>query len=63
MSSTGTRGLPSTIWVFMLRHNLQFTDADNPEERELFPQLYAKLGEQRDRFSQGLAVQDDAPKN
>ncbi len=49
--------------VFMLRHNLQFADADNPEERELFPQLYAKLGEQRDRVSQGLAVQDDAPKN
>ena len=49
--------------VFMLRHNLQFADAGTPDERELFPQLYAKLGEQRDRASQGLAVQDDPAKN
>ena len=45
--------------VFMLRHKLQFADAGTPDERELFPQLYAKLGEQKDRVSVGLAVQDD----
>ena len=49
--------------VFMLRHNLQFADAANPDEKELFPQLYAKLGEQKDRVSVGLAVQDDPAKN
>ena len=49
--------------VFMLRHKLQFADAGNPDERELFPQLYAKLGEQKDRVSVGLAVQDDPAKN
>jgi len=49
--------------VFMLRHGLQFADASTPDEKELFPQLYAKLGEQRDRVSQGLAVQDDPAKN
>ncbi len=49
--------------VFMMRHNLQFADAGNPDEKELFPQLYAKLGEQKDRVSTGLAVQDDPAKN
>jgi hypothetical protein len=49
--------------VFMLRHNLQFADAGTPDEKELFPQLYAKLGEQKDRVSVGLAVQDDPAKN
>jgi hypothetical protein len=49
--------------VFMLRHKLQFADAGNPDERELFPQLYAKLGEQKDRVTGGLAVQDDPPKH
>lgn len=48
--------------VFMLSHNLQFADADTPEERVLFPELYTKLSEQKDRVSQGLAVQDDGPK-
>ncbi len=48
--------------VFMQRHGLQFADASTPDEIELFPQLYAKLGEQRDRVSQGLAV-DDNPAN
>ena len=49
--------------VFMLRHNLQFADAGTPDEIELFPQLYAKLGEQKDRVTGGLAVQDDPPKH
>ncbi len=49
--------------VFMLRHGLQFADATNPDERELFPQLYAKLSEHRDRASQGLAVDDNPAKN
>ena len=49
--------------VFMLRHDLQFADAGTPDEKELFPQLYAKLGEQKNRVSVGLAVQDDPAKN
>jgi hypothetical protein len=49
--------------VFMLRHNLQFADAGTPDEKELFPQLYAKLGELKDKVSIGLAVQDDPAKN
>ncbi len=49
--------------VFMLRHNLQFADAGTPDEIKLFPQLYAKLGEQKDRVTGGLAVQDDPPKH
>ncbi len=49
--------------VFMLRHGLQFANASTPDERELFPQLYAKLGEQRDRVTQGLAVDDNPIKN
>ena len=49
--------------VFMLRHSLQFADASTPDERELFPQLYAKLGEQRDHVTQGLAVDDKPIKN
>ena len=49
--------------VFMQRHNLQFADAGNPDEKELFPVLFAKLGEQKDRVSTGLAVQDDPAKN
>lgn len=49
--------------VFMQRHNLQFADAGTPDEKELYPELYAKLGEQKDRVTDGLAVKDDAPKN
>ncbi len=49
--------------VFMQRHGLQFADASTPDEKELFPQLYAKLGEQRDHVSQGLAVDDNPAKN
>jgi hypothetical protein len=49
--------------VFMQRHNLQFADASTPDEKELFPVLYAKLSEQKDRVSTGLAVQDDPAKN
>ncbi len=47
--------------VFMHKHNLQFADAGNPEERALFPDLYAKLKVQKDRVTVGLAVQDDEP--
>jgi hypothetical protein len=49
--------------VFMRKHNLQFADAGNPEERDLYPELYAKLVAQREKVSVGLAVQDDEPKN
>jgi hypothetical protein len=49
--------------LFMHRHGLQFADAGNPEEKELFPDLYAKLVAQKDKVSVGLAVQDDEPKN
>jgi hypothetical protein len=49
--------------VFMRKHNLQFADAGNPEEKELYPELYAKLTAQKDKVSVGLAVQDDEPKN
>ena len=49
--------------VFMGKHGLQFADAGNPEEKVLFPDLYAKLVAQKEKVSAGLAVQDDEPKN
>jgi hypothetical protein len=49
--------------LFMNRHGLQFADADNPDEKTLFPTLYTKLVDMKDKVSVGLAVQDDAPKN
>jgi hypothetical protein len=49
--------------VFMHKHKLQFADAEDPDERQLFPSLYTKLDEQRNKVSVGLAVQDDEPKN
>ncbi len=47
----------------MRKHNLQFADADNPEEKELFPELYAKLVAQKDKVSVGLPARDDQPNN
>jgi hypothetical protein len=49
--------------VFMHKHNLQFADAEDPDEKLLFPTLYTKLDEQKNKVSVGLAVQDDEPKN
>jgi hypothetical protein len=48
---------------FMRKHNLQFADAGNPDERELFPELYGKLVAQKDKVSVGLPARDDEPKN
>jgi hypothetical protein len=35
--------------LFMQRHNLRFAAAKSPEERSLFPELYARLVQQRDK--------------
>jgi hypothetical protein len=35
--------------LFMQRHNLRFAAAKTPEERSLFPELYARLVQQRDK--------------
>jgi hypothetical protein len=48
---------------FMRKHNLQFADAGNPEERELFPDLYAKLVAQKEKVMVGLPARDEEPKN
>ncbi len=45
--------------VFMQKHNLRFAAAMTPEERELFPELYALLSEQYDK----LKLSDSAPGN
>jgi hypothetical protein len=42
---------------FMLSHNLRFAAAKSPEERLMFPRLYASLVQQRDK----VAVPDAAP--
>jgi hypothetical protein len=36
--------------VFMQKHNLRFATASTPEERELYPELYALLAEQCDKL-------------
>ncbi|MGC8641245.1 MAG: hypothetical protein ACP5XB_15370 [Isosphaeraceae bacterium] len=46
--------------VFMRNHNLQFADATNPEERNLYPNLYAKLKMQLEKVNGGIGVPDDA---
>ncbi len=35
--------------VFMQRHNLQFAPAETPDERTLYPDLFASLALQRDK--------------
>jgi hypothetical protein len=37
--------------IFMHKHNLQFAPADNPDERSLYPELYAALVQQRDKLA------------
>jgi hypothetical protein len=49
--------------AFMRKHNLQFADATNSEERELFPALYAKLEAHKEKVMVGLPARDDEPKN
>jgi hypothetical protein len=46
--------------VFMRKHNLQFARAVNPEERRLYPELFAKLTMQHDKVSAGIGLRDDA---
>lgn len=46
--------------VFMRNHDLQFADATTPEEKNLFPDLYAKLKMQYEKVSGGLGVPEDA---
>jgi hypothetical protein len=43
--------------LFMLKHNLRFAAAKTPEERELLPDLYARLVQQRDK----VTIPDAAP--
>ena len=43
--------------LFMLSHNLRFAAAKTPEERLLFPRLYASLVQQREK----VAIPDTAP--
>jgi hypothetical protein len=47
--------------VFMRRHNLQFSRATLPDEKKLFPELYAKLTLQHDKVSSGVGIAVDAP--
>ena len=44
---------------FMRDHDLQFASASNPEEKSLFPDLYAKLKMQLDKVSSAPGVRDD----
>ena len=46
--------------VFMRNHNLQFADASNPEEKNLYPDLYTKLKMQLEKVNGGAGVPDDA---
>jgi hypothetical protein len=39
------------LMVFMRKHNLWFADAENPEERKLYPELYALLKQQLEKLS------------
>ena len=48
--------------VFMQKHQLEFADAENPDEIGLYPELYAKLVAHKDRVTTGLAVREDDPK-
>jgi hypothetical protein len=48
--------------MFMLKHQLEFADAENPDEIALYPDLYAKLLAHKDRVTTGLAIHEDDPK-
>jgi hypothetical protein len=41
------------LLVFMQKNKLGFAGAESPEERRLYPELYATLVQQRDRITGG----------
>jgi hypothetical protein len=45
--------------LFMQRHNLQFAPADTPEERSLYPDLYAAMVQQREKLAGAIPPADN----